>query len=167
LGSVGFRPGLQVDGRNCLLVVPKIPAAGKPWVWRTEFFGHEPQGDIALLGKGFHIAYMDVQNMYGAPVALDHMDKFYAHLREEYGLASKTVLEGFSRGGLFAFNWAARNPDKVAALYADVPLCDFKSWPGGKGKASKEDRELGGPITLIAKSFCDHHPRRPRRTNVG
>lgn len=123
-----------VDGRKCLLVLPKTPAAGKPWIWRTEFFGHEPQGDIALLGKGFHVAFMDVQNMYGAPVALDHMDQFHAHLTKEFGLASKTVLEGFSRGGLFAFNWAARNPDKVAAIYVDAPVCDFKSWPGGKGK---------------------------------
>ncbi|MDD4871713.1 MAG: GDSL-type esterase/lipase family protein [Kiritimatiellae bacterium] len=128
------RQDFVVDGRKCLLVIPKTPAQGKPWAWRTEFFGHEPQGDIALLGKGFHIAYMDVQNMYGAPVALDHMDKFYAYLTKERGLSSKTVPEGFSRGGLFAFNWAARNPDKVAALYVDAPVCDFKSWPGGKGK---------------------------------
>lgn len=124
----------SVDGRNCLLVVPKTAAPGKPWIWRTEFFGHQPQADLALLAKGFHVAYMDVQNMYGAPVALDHMDKFYANLTEQRGLAKKTVLEGFSRGGLFTLNWAARNPDKVACIYNDAPVCDFKSWPGGKGK---------------------------------
>ncbi|OHB62775.1 MAG: hypothetical protein A2Y77_18670 [Planctomycetes bacterium RBG_13_62_9] len=209
-----------VDGRECLLVIPKTLAQDMPWVWRTEFFGHEPQGDIALLGKGFHLAYLDVQNMYGAPVALDHMDKFYTYLTKAHGLSAKTVLEGFSRGGLFAFNWAARHPEKVAALYVDAPVCDFKSWPGGqgRGKGSKEDwrrcleayglteeqarayrlnpvdhleplakakipilsicgetdtvvpidensrviqeryEKLGGPITLIAKPFCDHHP---------
>jgi pimeloyl-ACP methyl ester carboxylesterase len=123
-----------VDGNRCLLVLPKTVAPGRPWIWRTEFFGHEPQGDIALLGKGFHVAYMDAQNMYGAPVALDRMDKFHTHLTKEFGLSKKTVLEGFSRGGLFAFNWAARNPDKVASIYVDAPVCDFKSWPGGKGK---------------------------------
>ena len=125
-----------VDGRACLLVIPKIPAHGNPWIWRTEFFGHEPQTDVELLGKGFHVASMDVQNMYGAPVALDHMDKFYACLTKGRGLLSRTVLEGFSRGGLFAFNWAARNPDKVACLYGDAPVCDFKSWPAGKGKGT-------------------------------
>ena len=124
----------SVDARKCLLVVPKEPAAGKPWIWRMEFFGHEPQGDIALLGKGFHVAYMDLSNLYGAPVALDAMDKFHAQVTKEFGLSQKTVLEGFSRGGLFAFNWAARNPDKVASMYVDAPVCDFKSWPGGKGK---------------------------------
>ncbi|MCX6993794.1 MAG: alpha/beta hydrolase [Kiritimatiellaeota bacterium] len=135
------RQDFTVDGRECLLVIPKTSAPGNPWIWRTEFFGHEPQGDVMLLGKGFHVAYMDVQNMYGAPVALDHMDKFYAYLTKERALASKTVLEGFSRGGLFAFNWAARNPGKVAAIYVDAPVCDFKSWPGGKDKntASADD----------------------------
>jgi pimeloyl-ACP methyl ester carboxylesterase len=126
-----------VDGRNCLLIVPKSAAAGKPWIWRTEFFGHEPQADLALAAKGFHVAYMDVQNMYGAPVALDHMDKFYEHLTQVRGLSRRTVLEGFSRGGLFSLNWAARNPQQVACIYNDAPVCDFKSWPAGLGKSMR------------------------------
>jgi pimeloyl-ACP methyl ester carboxylesterase len=130
----GFRRlDFVVDGRKGLLILPKAEAPGKPWIWRTEFFGHEPQGDLALLGHGFHVAYVDVQDMYGAPVALDHMDRLYERLVRAYGLSPKVVLEGFSRGGLFAFNWAARHPERVAAIYADAPVCDFKSWPGGKG----------------------------------
>jgi pimeloyl-ACP methyl ester carboxylesterase/lysophospholipase L1-like esterase len=124
-----------VDGRACLLVVPKTAAPGRPWIWRTEFFGHEPQADLALLARGFHVAYIDVQNMYGAPAALDHMDRFYEYLIREYKLSPKTVLEGFSRGGLFSLNWGARNPGKTACIYNDAPVCDFKSWPGGFGKA--------------------------------
>ncbi len=132
----GFeRLDFVVGGRACLLVVPQTAAEGRPWIWRTEFFGHEPQADLALLAKGFHVAYMDVQNMYGAPVALDHMDRFYEHLVHEYRLSPKTVLEGFSRGGLFALNWGARNPGRVACIYNDAPVCDFKSWPAGFGKA--------------------------------
>jgi pimeloyl-ACP methyl ester carboxylesterase len=133
----GFdRLDFSCGGRNCLLVMPKTPAPGAPWIWRTEFFGHEPQADVALLGKGFHAAYINVQNLYGAPVALDAMDAFYARVTKEYHLGSRVVLEGFSRGGLFAFNWAARNPAKVASLYVDAPVCDFKSWPAGKGHAN-------------------------------
>lgn len=123
----------EVDGRACWLVVPKQSAEGKPWIWRTEFFGHEPQADLALLERGWHVAYMNVQNMYGAPKALDHMDRFYEHLTAERGLARKVVLEGFSRGGLFSLNWAARHPERVSSIYNDAPVCDFKSWPGGKG----------------------------------
>ena len=126
----------KVDSRDCLLVVPKQAAANRPWIWRTEFFGHEPQADLALLDKGFHVAYMDVQNMYGAPAALNHMDKFYDHLTQEFELSPKVTLEGFSRGGLFALNWAARHPLRVACLYLDAPVCDFKSWPAGWGTAA-------------------------------
>lgn len=123
----------QVEGRNAFLIVPKIPAPGKPWIWRTEFFGHEPQADLALLSYGFHAAYIDVQNLYGAPAALDAMDAFFRKVTSEFGLSTKVTLEGFSRGGLFSLNWASRNPDRVSCLYNDAPVCDFKSWPGGKG----------------------------------
>ena len=114
--------------------MPKNPASGNPWIWRTEFFGHEPQADLALLAKGWHLAYTDVTNLYGGPPAMEQMDKFHAFLVQNYHLNQKVVLEGFSRGGLFAFNWAVRNPAKVAAIYGDAPVLDFKSWPGGKGK---------------------------------
>jgi pimeloyl-ACP methyl ester carboxylesterase len=145
----GFeRLDFVVDGRPCLLVVPKTAAEGRPWIWRTEFFGHEPQADLALLAKGFHVAYMDVQNMYGAPVALDHMDRFYEHLVQNYRLSSKAVLEGFSRGGLFALNWGARNPGRVACIYNDAPVCDFKSWPAGFGKAKGSPGDWQRCLTL-------------------
>lgn len=131
----GFeKTDFKIDGRKALLVMPKSPAPGKPWIWRTEFLGHEPQADIALLDKGFHVAYIDVQNLYGAPVAMKAMDEYHAHVTKTFGLSQKAILEGFSRGGLFAFNWAAKNPQNVAGLYVDAPVCDFKSWPGGKGK---------------------------------
>ena len=132
-----------VAGRDCLLVLPGTAAKGKPWIWRTEFFGHEPQGDLLLLTNGWHVAYVNVQNLYGAPVALDHMDRFYEHLTGQFQLSVKVVLEGFSRGGLFALNWAARHPERVSSLYLDAPVCDFKSWPAGwgKGKGSPKDWE--------------------------
>lgn len=124
----------KVADRNALLVIPDKAAPNRPWIWRTEFFGHEPQTDVALLKEGYHVAYIDMQNMYGAPPALDIMDQFYDVLTKQYRLSPKTVLEGLSRGGLFAFNWAARNPGRVAAMYVDAPVCDVTSWPGGKGK---------------------------------
>jgi alpha-beta hydrolase superfamily lysophospholipase len=72
--------------------------------------------------------------MYGSPAALDLMDKFFKQIIADYQLSEKVVLEAFSRGGLYAFNWAARNPASVRSIYADAPVLDFKSWPAGKGK---------------------------------
>jgi pimeloyl-ACP methyl ester carboxylesterase/lysophospholipase L1-like esterase len=123
-----------VDGRPALLVMPRQGMRPRnPWIWRTEFFGHEPQADIALLERGFCVAYIDMQDMYGAPVAMGHMDAFYDFLRTSHDVSPKVVLEGFSRGGLFAFNWAALHSERVAGMYLDAPVCDIKSWPGGKG----------------------------------
>lgn len=124
----------EVDGVPVLVVTPKQAAPGNPWVWHGEFFGHKPAPDIALLGKGYHIAYMKVQDMLGSPVAVKHWDAFYKELTSKYALSPKPSLVGLSRGGLYCYNWAEANADKVSCIYADAPVCDFKSWPGGKGK---------------------------------
>ncbi len=138
----GFdRYDFNVDGKNVLVVTPKQAATGRPWVWHGEFFGHKPAPDIALLGKGCHIVYMRVPNMLGSPGAVAHWDVLYRELTEKHGLAKKAALVGLSRGGLYAYNWASANPEKVACIYGDAPVCDFKSWPGGKGKGKGSPRD--------------------------
>lgn len=138
----GFdRYDFTVSGKPVLVVAPKQAAPGKPWVWHGEFFGHKPAPDIALLGKGFHIVYMSVPNMLGSPDAVAFWNAFYKELTEKYGFAKKAALVGLSRGGLYVYNWAAANPDKVACIYADAAVCDFKSWPGGKGRGKGSPRD--------------------------
>lgn len=126
-----------VDKLKCKIVTPRTIAQGTPWVWRARFFGHQPQTDIALLERGFHVAYVDVSGLYGAPKAVARWNSFYAYLTKKHGFAKKPALEAMSRGGLIAFNWAAKNPRKVACIYADAPVCDFKSWPGINSKILK------------------------------
>ncbi len=117
----------------CKVVIPKKIADGKPWVWRARFWGHEPQFDLAMLERGYHVAYCDVGNLFGSSEAVRRWNELYNYLRFEHLFADRVVLEGMSRGGLIVYNWAAANPDKVAAIYGDAPVMDFKSWPGGKG----------------------------------
>ena len=124
----------KLSDRAAYIVAPKTPTAGNPWIWRARFPGYHAEMDIALLGKGFHVAYVDVGGMFGSPKAVAIGDKFYEYVTTKRGLASKPAMEGVSRGGLFVYNWAAKNPGKVACIYCDTPVCDFKSWPGGKGK---------------------------------
>lgn len=123
-----------VDGCPTIVVAPKQTAPGKPWIWRAEFFDAFPQVDLALLDRGFHLAYIRVGNTFGCPDALAHWDVLYRELTERYGLSRKPVLEGLSRGGLYCFNWAADHPDQVGCILADNAVLDFKSWPGGKGR---------------------------------
>ena len=129
------RYDFSYDSRDCIVVVPNSPAGHLPWIWRARFFGHEPQTDLALLEKGFHLVYMDVADLFGAPVAVNHWNAFYTYLTGCHGFHPRVALEGMSRGGLIVYNWASANPEKVACIYADNPVCDFKSWPAGRGKA--------------------------------
>lgn len=119
---------MYLDKSTKVIVPPKV-ASGKPWVWRARFFGHEPQFDEAMLRKGYHVVYCDIGGLYGSPKAVERWNAFYRQLVEKHGFAKKAVLEGMSRGGLIIYNWAAANPDKVAAIYGDAPVLDFKSWP--------------------------------------
>ncbi len=138
----GFeRFDFEVDGKPVLVVAPKIEAPGRPWAWHGEFFGHKPNPDIALLGRGFHIVYMSVPDMLGGPEAVAHWDALYRELTSQYGFDAKPALVGLSRGGLYCYNWAESNPDKVSCIYGDAPVCDFKSWPGAYGKGKRSDRD--------------------------
>lgn len=122
-------------GRACKVVKPRKAATGLPWVWRARFWGHEPQTDLALLERGFHVVYCDVTELFGNQQAIRLWNDYYALMRR-CGLAKKVVLEGMSRGGVYIYNWALANPTKVACIYADAPVLDLKSWPGGKGTSA-------------------------------
>jgi len=121
------------DGRN-KVVLPRKVADDKPWVWRARFWGHEPQFDLSMLEKGYHVVYCDVGGLLGNPTAVKRWNTYYKWLTEEHGFAKKAVLEGMSRGGMIIYNWAIANPDKVIAIYGDAPVMDLRSWPGAGNK---------------------------------
>lgn len=119
-------------GRDVIVVTPKLAAKGNPWIWRPAFFDAFPSVDKALLKKGFHVAYYDVTHLYGSPRGVQFGTDFYRQMVDTFGLSPRVTLEGFSRGGLFALNWAAKNTEKIACIYIDAPVCDVFSWPGRK-----------------------------------
>jgi pimeloyl-ACP methyl ester carboxylesterase len=121
-----------VAGQPAILIVPQDPAPGRPWIWRAEWFGdrHGPQVGLELLKRGWHYAYINASDRYGSPESIRIFDAFYRKLTTDFALAPKVVIEGFSRGGLYAFNFAADYPDRVSVLYLDAPALDLKSWPG-------------------------------------
>jgi len=120
-----------VDGRQVGVVVPKETRPGRPWLLNN--WHGEPWAGTAepLLAKGLHYVSMDVNDMLGSPRSVKHWDALYREMTGKYGLSKKVALQGISRGGLTVYNWATANPEKVACIYGDAPVCDFKSWPGG------------------------------------
>lgn len=121
-------------GENAVtLIEPTQPVSGRRWIWRAEFFDAFPALDLAMLERGFWLAYLNVGNTFGCPSAMERFNAFYDEMTANYGFHKKPILEGLSRGGLYVYNWAAENTEKVGLIIADNPVCDFKSWPGGCG----------------------------------
>lgn len=134
----------ELAGRTVTVVTPGKAAEGRPWLWRGEFFGAFPTVDEALLDQGWHVVYMDCSNTFGSPDTMRRWEDLYKLLIERHRLSRRPVLLGMSRGGLYVYNWAASHPESVGLIYGDAPVCDLKSWPGGKGKGkgSQQDWEL-------------------------
>lgn len=166
----------QVEGQlRCIVVVPKEPAPGKPWSWRGRYFDHEPQAEIELLKRGFHIGF--IQSDAAKP-----WDAWYAFLTEKHGLSPKPAFIGMSGGGRNAFTWATSNPDKVSCIYADNPLITRESLMK-LGELVQRDvpllhicgsldplsgnhtlpiesiyQQLGGRFSVMIKDGTGHHP---------
>ena len=132
----GFeRTPVSLDGHSGFVTQPKEAAPGRPWIWRTSFPDYHREVDLALLRRGFHVGYLNVVNLLGSEASLDSMDRFHYRVTKEFSLAERPALYAVSRGGLHAYRYAARRPERIACLYADVPVMSLASWPLGAGAA--------------------------------
>ena len=125
-----------MDGAAAWYIEPAKPLAGKPWVWRAYFPDWHIEMDSILLERGIAIAYIKADDLFGHVSAMILWDALYDYLVKIKQFAAKPALEAVSRGGLYAYAWAKRNPSKVSCIYAEAPVCDFTSWPGGKGRGT-------------------------------
>lgn len=117
----------EFNGFKATVITPEKPN-GK-WVWKTEFLYAFDQAERALLDRGYTRVYYSVSNMYGSYRAVRLMHAFHLDLLTRFPLYKKPVLFGFSRGGLYAFNYALFYPEYVDKVYLDAPVLDLKSWP--------------------------------------
>lgn len=129
------------DGKTAFVVEPAKAAPGKPWVWRARFPGWHTEMDSILLSEGYHLAYLNTNNQFGSPKAVKSWDRFYKYLTKAHDFNGKVALEGVSRGGLFVYNWAKKYPERVSCIYAEAPVCDFTSWPGGFGTGIGSEKD--------------------------
>jgi hypothetical protein len=161
--------------RRCIVVVPKQVAPGNPWSWQGCYWDHEPQAEVELLRRGFHIAFITPDP--GKP-----WDAWYVYLTEKHGLSRKPAFVGMSKGGVNAYEWAAAHSDKVSCIYADNPairpgdfmrlgelawndvsllnVCGSQDFLLQRHTLAIEDRyhQLGGRITMMIKDGPAHHP---------
>src|SRR5262245_13589752 len=85
--GVGAPPKGQ---RRCIVVVPKQAAPGRPWSWQGCYWDHEPQAEVELLRRGFHIAFISSDPG-------KQWDAWYVWLTEQHGLSRKPAFIGMSR----------------------------------------------------------------------
>ncbi len=145
------------------IVLPEKSLAGNPWVFRARFPNWHYQMDSILLSEGFAIAYINTNNQFGSPRAVEVWNRFYNYLTKVRNFNKKVSLEGVSRGGLFIYNFAKKYPERINCIYAEAPVCDFKSWPGGfgDGKGSAADwkrlkKEYGFNSDEEAKAYLNN-----------
>jgi pimeloyl-ACP methyl ester carboxylesterase len=86
---------------------------------------------------------MACPDTFGSPDTMARWAQLYEALTRDHGFSRRPVLLGMSRGGLYVYRWAAAHPDEVGLIYGDAPVCDVKSWPGGKGKGKGSARDWG------------------------
>lgn len=70
-------------------------------------------------------------------------------------MRNRVAWEGISRGGLYVYNFAKKYPWRISCIYAEAPVCDIKSWPGGfgRGPGSLQDWQL----VMKAYNFKDEN----------
>ncbi len=144
--------------RRCIVVVPKNPAPGNPWSWQGCYWDHQPQAEVELLRRGFHIVFI-------TPDPDKTWDAWYAYLVEKHGLSAKPAFIGMSKGGFNEFVWATDHPDKVSCIYADNPAINRTSLMKLDGLASNDvpllhvcgslDPLLGNHTLALPRAFTN------------
>jgi hypothetical protein len=179
-----FAVGNPAKGqRRCIVVVPKRIAPGHPWSWQACYWDHEPQAEVELLRRGFHIAFI-------TPDPGEPWDAWYAWLAEKHGLSKKPAFVGMSKGGVNEYDWTTANADKVSCIYADNPAIRPEAFEK-LGELALNDvallnicgsadfllqrhtfpieiryQQLGGRITVIIKDGHAHHPHSLKNPKV-
>lgn len=175
-----FGIGKPAKGKHrCVVIVPERPAPGNPWSWRGCYWDHQPQTEIELLRRGFHIAYISA----GAELRPGReWDAWYGFLTTRHGLSAKPAFIGMSRGGEFAYTWAGAHPEWVSCVYADNPGGNPEMLTGIAALAARDVPlfhvcgsidpllgrfsnvieasclQSGGRISVVIKDGTGHHP---------
>ena len=141
----------ELNGYQATVLIPENPN-GK-WIWKTEFFYAFDQAERALFDKGYTRVNYQISNKYGSKNAVRLMAEFYQELLSRYPFLEKqAILFGFSRGGLYAFNYALEYAENVEKIYLDAPVLNLHSWPhAGTNEQAMFFSEYG----LTEETFAD------------
>lgn len=127
------------EGRDAILVAPKVTRPGAPWALKTEYWDAFPDVETRLLDAGFHVAFVKNKNRWATREECDAKARFVRFVSATYGLNSKCVPVGMSCGGAYAVKFAGLYPELVQCLFIDAPVLNFCSIPGKPGNSVYEN----------------------------
>ena len=132
----GFkRLDFQLAEREAILIVPHQPREDGKWLLKTEYFDAFPAFEIEMVKRGYHLAYIKNETRWHKDAADDDAKAALADfLKAEFGLHDQCLPVGMSCGGMQAVYFAAKYPEKVAALYLDAPVMNLLSCPCAAGR---------------------------------
>lgn len=151
-----------VDGHPAFIIPAKAKMRGEgrtPWVWYAPTLRGLPDKEeqwlfTRLTEAGITIAGIDVGESFGSPEGRAGYSALYDELTQRRNFARRPVLLGRSRGGLMTLNWAADNPDKVAAFAGIYPVCNLVSYPG----LAKAAPAYGLTAAQLEAALTEHNP---------
>ena len=123
----GTRHIFSIDGVKAWIVEPPQPTGDGRWSWCLIWPESYVQrvGVPELLERGFYHAHIEAHPTYATPEkGMPLLEKFYQRC-VSLGLSRKVNLLGLSWGGFFTLRFASENPDCVACIYLDAPLCNM------------------------------------------
>lgn len=122
------RLDFEFSGREAILVFPKDGKDNRKWLLKTEYFGAFPELELAMLDRGYHLAYLKNRSRWGTDDDQSAKRDFAEYLHETYGICRRCICIGMSCGGFHAVCFASRYPSYVSMLYLDAPLLSFCAW---------------------------------------
>ena len=128
----------EFEGMRATLVFPEKANENKSWTLKTEYKGAFPETEIALLEKGFHVAYLENISRFATKEDCDKKAHFVKFLAEKFGLKEKCVPIGMSCGGAHALRFAGFYPELIECIFIDAPVLNYCNFPGGLGNAYYE-----------------------------
>ena len=150
----------SIEDREVKIVLPNCTPNGKLAI-KTEYFDAFPNTQIALLEKGYHIAYISNSTRWFLPGDDDAKASLTEYMYQNYGTQKKAALIGMSCGGLQAIYFAAKYPQYVSCIHLDAPVLNYLSCPAGLGKSTNEMMEefVGATgMNLIDLTVYRNHP---------
>lgn len=152
----------EFEGKGAIIAFADEKNRTDKWLFKTEYFGAFPNMETEMLKRGYNVAHVDNETRWCRDTDTERQIRFAEFLEQEYKFNKKCVPVGMSCGGMQGIFFAAKVPDRVAALYLDAPVINFLSCPGGVGRElttiDYEEFHRGRGMSLSELLSFRNHP---------